>query len=92
MAEACLENTNQELKINGWDTTNIVVICNKDCKAIYVGVDTRSTSHGIRGSIVREDAKKFFFMDSCNVFATMAGYSTHCESMLDYAEDCFSHI
>ncbi|CAB4276059.1 unnamed protein product [Prunus armeniaca] len=87
---AYLEKSNDDLKVEGWGTTNIVYIGNESCESILlVGVDLRATSGGEEGSITDDKTQKYFFMESCNAFATKAGNSDHCKSMLNYVRNHF---
>ncbi|CAB4300248.1 unnamed protein product [Prunus armeniaca] len=84
MADAYLEKTSQELKEEGCGTTNIAFIANEGCGAIYICVDSRTTSSENRGFILGEESHKYLHMKSCNVFATRAGKVNNSRQMLEH--------
>ncbi|KAI5332947.1 hypothetical protein L3X38_023076 [Prunus dulcis] len=78
---AYLEKAKQELKVDGWGTTNIAIICGQE---IFVGVDTRATNgNGDKeGFIENEKAIKLCLTDDCHILAAIAGDSEKCSEVL----------
>ncbi|VVA18977.1 PREDICTED: proteasome subunit beta type-5-B isoform X2 [Prunus dulcis] len=76
---AYLEKPKEKLKVEGWGTTNIAIICGQE---IFVGVDTRGTSGDKKGFIENEEATKLCLINYCNILVAMAGDSAQSVEVL----------